>query len=49
MAVEYLKKAPKTSTSDASDVRATVQGILDEIEKGGEDAARPLCGEIRQV
>ena len=40
MAVEYLKKAPKTSTTDASDVRATVQAILDDIEKGGEEAAR---------
>ncbi|XWN32612.1 MAG: histidinol dehydrogenase [Devosia sp.] len=37
---EYLKKAPKTSTDDAGDVRATVQKILDEIEASGEDAAR---------
>jgi sulfopropanediol 3-dehydrogenase len=37
---EYLKKAPKTSTSDSGSVRETVQGILDDIEKGGEDAAR---------
>ncbi len=40
MAVEYLKKAPKTSTTDASDVRETVQKILDEIEAGGEEAAK---------
>jgi sulfopropanediol 3-dehydrogenase len=40
MSREYLKKAPKTSGTDAGDVRATVQGILDEIEAGGEEAAR---------
>ncbi len=37
---EYLKKAPKTSHSDAGDVRETVQTILDDIEAGGETAAR---------
>jgi len=36
----YLKKAVKTSQTDAGDVRATVQAILDEIETGGEEAAR---------
>ena len=40
MSVQYLKKASKTSTDDAGDVHATVQSILDEIERGGEDAAR---------
>ena len=40
MSREYLKKAPKTSSTDAGDVRATVQVILDEIEAGGEEAAR---------
>jgi sulfopropanediol 3-dehydrogenase len=40
MTREYLKKAQKKSTTDAGDVRETVQGILDEIEQGGEDAAR---------
>ena len=39
MAREYLKKASLTSTSDAADVRDTVQGILDDIEKGGDAAA----------
>lgn len=39
MAREYLKKASKTSTTDSTDVRATVQGILDDIEAGGDDAA----------
>ena len=37
--VEYLKKAPRTAQTDASDVRATVQAILDEIEAGGDEAA----------
>jgi len=40
MAVEYLKKADKTSATDSGDVRETVQTILDEIEEGGEDAAK---------
>ncbi|MDH3581267.1 MAG: histidinol dehydrogenase [Hyphomicrobiales bacterium] len=46
MAVEYLKKAPKTSTTDASDVRETVQKILDEIEAGGEDAAKQYAAKF---
>ena len=37
---QYLKKATKTSSSDTGDVRDTVHSILDEIEAGGEDAAR---------
>ncbi len=40
MSREYLKKATKTSTSDSGDVRETVQNILDEIESGGEEAAK---------
>ena len=43
---EYLKKAERTSTDDAGDVRATVQGILDEIEAGGEDAARKYAAQF---
>ncbi len=39
MTVEYLKKASKRSTDDSSGVRDTVQGILDEIEAGGEAVA----------
>ena len=39
MAREYLKKATLTSSSDASDVHETVQGILSEIEAGGDRAA----------
>ena len=39
MARKYLKKATKTATSDSTDVRATVQKMLDEIEAGGDEAA----------
>ena len=40
MTVAYLKKANRTATDDAGDVRDTVQAILDEIEAGGDEAAR---------
>lgn len=40
MSREYLKKAPKTSSTDSGDVRDTVQGILDDIESGGEETAK---------
>lgn len=36
MTVEYLKKAPLTAESDASDTNKIVQTILDEIEAGGD-------------
>lgn len=39
MARDYLKRAVKTATTDAGDVRETVQTILDEIEAGGDEAA----------
>ncbi|MEM9105363.1 MAG: histidinol dehydrogenase [Pseudomonadota bacterium] len=39
MAREYLKKADLTSSSDAADVHATVQEILDAIEAGGDAVA----------
>ncbi|OED41873.1 histidinol dehydrogenase [Chromatiales bacterium (ex Bugula neritina AB1)] len=39
MARNYLKRAIKTATTDAGDVRETVQTILDEIESGGDEAA----------
>lgn len=39
MTREYLKKASKTAQTDAADVRHTVQTILDEIERGGDEAA----------
>ncbi len=40
MTREYLKKAPLTSRSDASDVHETVKAILADIEAGGDATAR---------
>ena len=40
MTVEYLKTASRRSTDDASDIRATVQDILNRIEAGGDEAAK---------
>ena len=42
----YLKKALKTSTSDAGSVTETVQAMLDDIEKNGESAARRYAGQF---
>ncbi len=39
MSPHYLKKAELTATSDATDVRDTVQEILDTIEAGGNESA----------
>ncbi len=39
MTRKYLKKATKTATTDATDVRETVQNILADIEAGGDEAA----------
>ena len=39
MAREYLKKATLTARSDAADVSETVQGILSDIEAGGDEKA----------
>lgn len=46
MAREYLKKAVLTSSSDASDVHDTVKRILDEIEAGGDAAARAYASKF---
>ena len=46
MPVEYLKKAAKKSTDDASDVRAAVQEILDDIEAGGDAAAKKYAAKF---
>lgn len=40
MAREYLKKAEKTSRTDATDVTGTVQSILNDIEARGDEGAR---------
>lgn len=42
----YLKKAAKTSATDAGDVRAKVQTILDRIEREGEAAAVHYAAEF---
>ncbi|MGB0786194.1 MAG: histidinol dehydrogenase [Alphaproteobacteria bacterium] len=39
MAITYLKSAKKTATEDSGDVREIVQGILNDIEAGGDAAA----------
>ena len=46
MARQYLKKAPKTSATDAGDVSAKVQSILNDIESGREDAALKYAKEF---
>ena len=46
MPATYLKKAAKTSTDDAGDVRATVQAILNEIEAGGDAKAREYAAKF---
>ena len=39
MTITYLKKATLTSTSDSSDVKKTVEDILNDIEAGGDNKA----------
>jgi len=46
MTAEFLKKAAKTSTDDAGDVRDTVQAILDDIEAGGDAKAREYAAKF---
>ncbi|MGI9351131.1 MAG: histidinol dehydrogenase [Rhizobiaceae bacterium] len=46
MSVKYLKKATLTATSDAGDVRDTVQNILDDIEIGGDAAAKKYAAKF---
>lgn len=48
MTREYLKKATKTAQTDASDVRATVMGILDDIQAGGDEAALRYAAKFDQ-
>jgi len=46
MAREYLKKATLTAQSGASDVHDIVQGILTDIEAGGDDKARDYAAKF---
>ena len=45
---KYLKRATKTSTTDASDVRETVETILSEIEAGGDAVAMEYARKFDQ-
>ncbi|MEM6759345.1 MAG: histidinol dehydrogenase [Pseudomonadota bacterium] len=45
---EYLKKAPRTSRSDATETREIVRGILDDIEAGGDEAALRYAAKFDQ-
>ena len=46
MARNYLKKASKTSKSDSASVHDTVLGILNDIETGGEEAAKSYAAKF---
>ena len=48
MTRKFLKKATHTATTDAADVRYTVQAILDEIEAGGDEAALRYAAKFDQ-
>ena len=42
MAIKYLKKAIKTPSSDDNKTRATVQSILNDIEKRREESIKEI-------
>ena len=42
MAVQYLKKSPKTSSTDDTKTREIVEGILKDIEKTKEEGCKEL-------
>lgn len=46
MTIEYLKTASRTAETGHEDVRAKVQALLDELEAGGDAAARRLAREL---
>ena len=46
MSIEYLKTAAKRATDDAGDVHDTVKAILDEIEAGGDAAAKKYAAKF---
>ncbi len=46
MSIRFLKKATRTAASGEADVRARVEGMLAEIESGGDAAARRLAQEL---
>ena len=44
MAITYLKKSPKTSSTDDTKTRKIVENILKDIEKTKEEGAKVLLG-----
>ena len=42
MAIQYLKKATKTSSSDETKTRETVQNLLSELEKTKEEGCKAV-------
>ena len=46
MTVQYLKKAEKTAATGEQQVRDTVQAILNDIERGGDDKAREYAAKF---
>lgn len=44
--MEYLKKAAKSAATGEQDVRNLVQGMLDEIEAGGEDVVKGYASKL---
>ena len=42
MAIKYLKKSPKTSSSDDLKTREIVQNLLNDLEKSREDGCKEL-------
>ena len=48
MSIIFLKKAQKTSATDESDVRTSVQSMLDELRTGGEARVREFALEFDQ-
>ncbi len=42
MAIKYLKKSPKTSSTDDLKTREIVQNLLNDLEKSREDGCKEL-------
>ena len=42
MAIQYLKKSPKTSSTDDLKTREIVQNLLNDLEKSREDGCKKL-------
>ena len=46
MSVIYLKRASRTAETGRQDIQSTVQSMLDELEKGGEEVARRFARKL---